>query len=526
MPVSSGTIGPATIAQELRHRAEALSDRAPSSAWIELAGRLYAIAEWLKATHRDARIEEAQLERARDRDAGLSAGAETRIAARRLLTRAHPRDWLDLFTCVMDALHGLDRDAADWHVLGVSLPPWTDLGGDEQRPWASGRVHHWARPAARLPALLRSSWRRGAEALGVARMPRRRALQVHQDLIWLGMRWERSPLRRAVRVGGGAPAYRSSLEVDAGALLDDGGFRIALAPLAGAHRPVFRLSADGFHVDRDDPFRGSQTLLDRIEEALTLAEAEPIHLLVLPELLVPPVGLKRLKAHLSDALYPLGVAAGSFHVWGDDHPLPYNALDLLIPGGDVLWTHRKRGRFSLPRSEFVSAAVHADGASPRAPDGDVPELIAHGDQVHFLDTSLGRVATLICADLIDRPEDGFRSIVDEIAPDLLVVVAMTPEHGLFERAADDLAAAGIATVVVNAAQVCPDDEPLAFIRLPYIELPESPPVKVSWTRKHRLRRWDFRLKQWTFMDETKGIRLLPRDAGLVLDLGAWWHLTG
>ncbi len=152
--------------------------------------------------------------------------------------------------------------------------------------------------------------------------------------------------------------------------------------------------------------------------------------------------------------------------------------------------HRKRGPFLIPAELVTSAPDWFPGETrgPEALAAEIDEGIEPGSELQVLDTSLGRVAVLICADAIKADPHGYRPLIERLRPDLLFVVAMTPETERFGRFAEEMRDHWVGTLFVNAYCLCellpgaaakkaPD---LAAVDLALFEPMGAAPTRLCW----------------------------------------------
>jgi predicted amidohydrolase len=303
-------------------------------------------------------------------------------------------------------------------------------------------------------------------------------------------------------------------------------FRVALCPLHGGFHTRFAIDPWGeFFTARDIAERAE--FERHLEAVLEAAAAERVDLLVLPELCVDDEA----RGILTRAPRSHSTIAGSFHFVRPRRDLPaderpVNEAVLYTHSGEAVLTHHKRGLFRIPGSHVTSPTMERFFVDrPRVLAAQVVEGIRWGSEIQVLDTSLGRLAVLICADAIDENAEPYRTTIAQLRPDLLFVVAMSPETERFEAFSNDMAMRRIGTVFVNAACVCGIGRgaTLAASDVALFEPPGSAPTRLRW-REDRLERIGFHPKSWRehTPDAAAGWLGGERRLGLVVDLGVHW----
>jgi predicted amidohydrolase len=463
--------------------------------------------------------------------------------------------------------------------LAAALPPFTDLtpleletsSGEEVRG-IGGRVYHWIRPASALAALrmLRIDH---AKSHPPDPMPHP---GIYLDR--LSLYWDSDPqLPRLTRVQSNsriAPFFRDS--GDDAAIRKR--FRLALCPLEGPFYPRFSLKGDGrfFQAHPESPMQGAAELKDHLETVIKAAtdEKKGINLILFPELTVDAIARSSLEAALLESsrvwssLY--GVVAGSFHFLdgasgaaaGPELP-PVNETVFLDRTGKRVMAHRKKGRFRVTPSK-VSPKFFAD--SPvKGLHKEIFEDIRYGSELSLIDTSLGRLAVLICADAIAADDRGYLPLIRRLRPDLLLVISMSAETEPFEAFAEEMSHYWIGTVFVNAHCILAEVEAaraaleaqqaaaresqgadglkpskedrsphLAAWNLALYEAEGCPPTRGRWKFGHEpeclyFKESERRKKGWHALSQDpdpNGISLLRSEdqtLGLVLDLGVHWQ---
>lgn len=230
-------------------------------------------------------------------------------------------------------------------------------------------------------------------------------------------------------------------------------FRIALFPLEGDYFPLFRVTTPPPALGPDTPaFRGMEALYVDLEKALAACASERITLAVFPELMVPTPArdwlIQRLRGE--GAEHPLAVVAGSR--WVEEEGRRYNEATWIDRTGRTIGVHRKRGLFGMRVSDLQELGTPGTPPGPHA-DERVNESITLGETLSVLETAVGRIGVLICADLLDSSA-GYRTLLHASAHlDVLVVVSLTMNSVEFHTVAAELHRVGTTTVFVNAGHL-------------------------------------------------------------------------
>lgn len=439
--------------------------------------------------------------------------------------------------------------------LEASLPPSTVL-----RPLTSpsyrgitGVVQHWLRPRSVLGSL------REARLRDAPSHPPDPAPHPGIYLDRLAFYWDSDPQLPGVRT---VPSNWRTRRLykdweDRDSPLKP--FRIALCPLEGPFHPQFSIDSKGayFHARTDGPIQGSDELESCLDSVLDAAAEAGVHLILLPELTIDTKAREclqralRVRSRRPSSLY--GVVAGSFHVWDSElppdgaiEPSPINETLFLDHTGAPISTHCKKGRFRVPAAALKSLpALFPGGASD--PHPEIFENIRYGTELKILDTSLGRLALLICADAIFADDRGYLPVIRRLRPDLLLVVSMTPETEPFESFAEEMSRYWIGSVFVNAhcllekaaaamAQggLPPPRANLAACDLALHQNAGCPPSRARWRfGQPEPEYFDFKPpkgkdKGWYSLSNFPGssgisfLRSTDRTLGLVVDLGLHW----
>ena len=391
--------------------------------------------------------------------------------------------------------------------ITLESPPRDDDDEHVQSPLLSGVVEIWFKSPSNLRRLRRL--RNGDRSEGPPSPP----FDPSHATERVGYYWHSSDSRfpRAVpiprKVTSLHPSRSSRSFVQQSRFdLQRGRFRIGLCPLLRNCHPVFAIESNSFAIDRRTPFHNPEQLMRHLDAILECAAAQEIHLLVLPELAVPtsvspddPAAaiydvrghlvrkLRESADHANPSPYPYGVIAGSFHTWRKEDSAPVNESVFVNRVGASMLQHYKRGRFRVTPKQ-VAAAQGLFSSIPGDLERRTEEIlegIRYGDELQFFDAGIGRLAVLICADVIAADANGYLNVVERLRPDLVFIVAMTPETADFEAVADILATHEIGTIFVNARCVVQSrgESCLAFGNLALFESARNtaPPSRLRWS---------------------------------------------
>jgi predicted amidohydrolase len=275
--------------------------------------------------------------------------------------------------------------------------------------------------------------------------------------------------------------------------------RVILSPLAGEARPRFRVSGEPPAIGPDDPEMADlPALLSLLDQLLEDARAHRAHLLVLPEMMVPVAGREHLQRALRAGEYPLAVVAGSTYV--ADGGERRNESVWIDRSGRIFGAHQKRGYFAMRVKDLRTGCT----GLPEGLDDDdrLSEDIVPGDVLRVVETAAGRIAMLICADLLDVHAPAFRHLVEGSAGiDLLLVISLSPTTAEFRQAAEILHRVGTSTLFVNASYAVRPGEDRAFVSTPFRR--EGP-------------------DRWSDSQCSAGFVLLNGERGVLVDLARWW----
>lgn len=522
---------------------------------LDLAAHLFAIASQLFLNVGSPRL---------TLDRPPSAAETLEELLKRLATLPPDLDARVFYWILVDALMLIESELCRRQGDALALPASTRLEELSAAGFRGigGEVYHWIRPASAL-AKLRDQRFELAENPPPDPQP-----HPGTYLSRLAMYWD-SP--REAPAGGRAPVYRSVPLVDQSGYdaVHRGSFRIALCPLACDAHPQFEIDppSDLFYAWEPHSMRNPDVLHEHLRALVRAAREQRVHLLVLPELMVHPDALEVLTTALRErgSLYPYGIVAGSFHVWrggtgAGTERIRVNESLLLDHFGRPLLSHRKKGRFRVLDRQ-VAAMPAFFPSRPEKLKREIQEDIAWGNRLDVLDTSLGRLAVLICADgIAPDTHHPFLPVVKSMRPDLLFVIAMSAETEPFECVFKDLSAYRIGTVFVNADCVCRPgsgksaphgrtDEPdgfepdrsrdplLSYWDLALYEPGDAPATRVSWRKSPGggvPKRYSYSRKGWLPLAPQEGSAVfwltqkeLPDGPalGLGFDLGYHWRFS-
>jgi len=499
---------------------------------IWLGAHLFAAASYLRSARSAPDLE------ACERDPDVVKGCSEHASALDCLAQL-PRgaDIRRVYGDLLSALLGIEREYREPRARAV-FPPATELVPFPADPATGaairGCVVHWLRPPSQWAAL--RLHREDVARRARTPCPPRASPSLEERLQCLGMHWEsnlRPPHVRPVMPEGAAVHLSSR----AGPSLLSPSFKVALCPLPASLRPQFQVDATRAEFTATGKIRGASALHKHLVEVLEAAQRAGVRLLVLPELCINGPAREEIVKWLSKR-YDHGImaiVAGSSHV--TEAGIVRNEAPVLNESGHLIWAHHKRGRFQLPKSKLTRAFF---ANVPSAPPDVVTEGIRAGNDLRFLDTTIGRVAVLICADVIES--NGYLDALARARPDFALIVSMSDETDRFVTGAQDLERQGTAVLFVNAGCVCqpgskgkaksrPETAALAFANLSLIQVPGAPPTRVRWLAGREVEWWDFKAKEWRASTASTPLAAAllplgpPRDrqmCGMVVDLGAHW----
>lgn len=166
---------------------------------------------------------------------------------------------------------------------------------------------------------------------------------------------------------------------------------------------------------------------------LDAADTAGAHVLMLPELEVPPPLLTWIEAELRRRRSTLGlVVAGSYHV--EHEGRVRNRAVVLAGWGDRLWQHDKWVDFVIPAAEAAhlpADTLAALGIDERGGHED----IERGDELVIADLPIGRLAVGICLDFCGGE---LTPLLIEAGVNLVMVPSMTSSTDAFKAVAESL----------------------------------------------------------------------------------------
>ncbi|MFP2903640.1 hypothetical protein ACLESD_00905 [Pyxidicoccus sp. 3LFB2] len=402
---------------------------------------------------------------------------------------------------------------------GVRLPPHVDLepihDGDTQAVF--GRVFCWLQPHS-FWAELQDRRRRGCESPPLLYPPE----PMQRVLEGIALYQPRSH-RRYVPSRQPFNALCEAL----GYLLTTGHLKFGLFPMQGKFRPLFELIQGGrrFVVDRGTPMREKEALAEHVDGLVRECGVHKVHLGVLPEMMVPPelrgVVSRALQQHRPREL--LGLFAGSGHDWaGRSEGLPVNQGELLDSSGRVWMVQQKGGLFRVTRAQVLGSPGDFSHLPAQLPQ-EIHEGIIPATESSFLCTSIGRIAWVICADVLDPV---YRQRILDLRPDFVFISAMSRKTEEFRNFAEQLLRQGGSTFFVNAGSMLPGDAS-ADLAFAFLALPELPggnlPTRFRWSNgeKH-IRYYRPSKNDWPFMEARQQGAWLTQNGAMVVDVGVHW----
>jgi predicted amidohydrolase len=484
------------LAALLKRHASGIDDADRDFGSIKLAAHLFAAASYLRERYGNAQMDTDRPVLATDLNEAIE-----------LASNLSKEDPTTAYMQARGALVGLDQHYEDSRlVTRTVLPAFTNLEqvNEENRFALFGRVHHWIRP--------RSGWR-DARAHREELLP---AVNVYpprpaDDLNAVGMLWDRGEVPETV------PVLSRDLVVPSQQ------FRIALCPLFCGAYPRFAVTDDGsrFTIDARKEYTDDKALLSYLDRLGPLLETADVQLLVLPELSVTQSARTALAAMLRASRCMTGIVAGSFHFWRNgEEAAPVNECAFLIPDG-VAWAHQKLGYFRVTDRQIAQFSAVFRQPLPTL-QTRVVEGIQRGSELRFWDTTMGRIAVLICADAIAR--ENMMPAVEKCSPDLLLIPSLSLETDDFVRLAESLSRRGVSVVYLNASTAC-DHVPnavAAFVQLALPTPPTAPASRIFWTRNSAPVAYRFHKRAW-IEEPADGAELLGNEEALIFDLNQ--HLT-
>lgn len=346
----------------------------------------------------------------------------------------------------------------------------------------------------------------------------------------------------------------------ASAIHGESSLRIALCPLRGPWFPQFEIVED----QGESKFIACPLIFEKapgsfdahLDLILQEAAARSVRILVFPEMSIDAALRTRLRKKLRSLKNNrlLAVLGGTYHI-GPESGLYRNEAVVWDGRGEPLWEQNKQGIFRL-KPEDVRKSRRFFPNLKSDPRTSVVEGIERGGELVVVDTNLGRLAILICADALEP--GSYKEILRRVQPDLVFILAMSPKTLEFDKERDWLVRQDIATLFVNAACVCQKrlKDELVFFDLSLQEDGSGPPTRWRWPIGRQPEWYRYRLPEeadpgipsqsdrrkeggdsaeeeaavtaeepWSPLSElapgASPVELLPSETGLVLDLGAY-----
>lgn len=216
--------------------------------------------------------------------------------------------------------------------------------------------------------------------------------------------------------------------------------------------------------------------LARVESALQAANEAGAHLLIFPELSLNGTHIEHLQALMCQPGNGVElVVAGSQHIERSSGEW-VNRSTVLDRDGDVLWIHDKVLRYG----------------SRNRRGGDLVEDIRLGDVLVLVETSVARIASVICLDFLC--DKALHSLYQSAAPNLFLVPAMSPKLDDFRSRATSFAASLQAISIVSNSALNPktmsfreqNDPDLGLVQLPKRGRDALQPHTHGWVRIYDL----------------------------------------
>lgn len=199
-----------------------------------------------------------------------------------------------------------------------------------------------------------------------------------------------------------------------------------------------------------DEIRNEPALQEEVRQALEVARAKKVTLLLFPELSIPPATertiCQALAQHGVDG-HPILTLLGCCHRPNDQGDRHLNEAVVLGPDGSELHRHLKLVPYT---------------ASPFK--GPIPEDIACGTAVTILEAAFGNLTPLICIDLLN---DEIKEALRRSHANLFLVPSMSEETKAHQHAAMTLQLrARASTFVCNRWMPPLSEESTSFFRIP------------------------------------------------------------
>lgn len=255
--------------------------------------------------------------------------------------------------------------------------------------------------------------------------------------------------------------------------------RIALVPLISQ---ISQLRTEFFEPDSQNkiPFlilglNETDRIVDQALAVLKQLSGQGVTMVIFPELSVPKDVRRAISSGLKQGLFPSikMVVVGSCHEQSGNEW--YNIAYVFGPDGQLLWQQRKLQPYTLMHYEAKCLA-----SSTEFPDYNSYEKICTTPRsIVFRDTPMGRMAVLICSDLLHP--NGHRKLLFDAGVDCIAVPTMSADlEPHFVVAAEQFAIHSQAMILVSnvcalAREVAPP-KASTEVKISFAFLPAYPSI--------------------------------------------------